>query len=110
MAIPAGFESATHGVEIRRSCSNKGLPPHTPHAGANIYLGSLAVRTCRIAGRHNWPSGPLEQVEKLFGNEAGSRGVEVAIAPRMLAANEETLRHDQMEGLLNIVDGCMPQT
>jgi hypothetical protein len=36
------------------------LSPHSPHPGANIHFRSLAGRACRGAGRHNWPSGPLE--------------------------------------------------
>src|SRR6478735_642302 len=73
------------------------LSPQSAHAGADIHLGSLAGGACGGTGRHNRPGRLLEQSEQLFGNEARPRGIEVTIALRVLAVDEETLRHDQMQ-------------
>src|SRR5215216_977630 len=76
------------------------LTPHAAHAGAYVHLWSLAWRACRGTGRHNGPGRSLEQIEKLFWNEARPGGIEVAVALRVLAVDEEALRHDQMEAVL----------
>jgi hypothetical protein len=52
------------------------------------------------ADRYNWPSHLFEQAEQLLGNEARPCGIEVTIARGMLAVNEETLWHDQMQIIL----------
>ena len=60
----------------------------------------LAVRAAVPAGRCKRPGRPLEQSKQLLGDEAGPRCIEVTIALRMRALDEETLGHDQMEVVL----------
>src|SRR4029077_6722632 len=93
----------------RSPLSTSHLSPHSAHAGADIHLGSLVGGTCST-GRDNWPARPLEQTEALFGDEAGSRCIEVTIALRMLAVDEKALRNDQVKVVLRAGHGDIEQS
>jgi len=54
----------------------------------------------RRTGRHNRPGSSLEQTQEFSGSEARAKGIEIAIALRVLAVDEEPPRHDQMEVVL----------
>jgi hypothetical protein len=49
-------------------------------------------------------------MQQVFWNEAGSRGVDVAIAPRMLAMGEEALRDDEMQTVFRPRHGDIEQS
>src|SRR5579863_2653526 len=95
-------------VEIAHAGSSI-LPPHSPHASADIDLGPLAGRACRDTGGDNGPCRALEQSEQLLGYEARPRSVEVTIALRVLAVHEKALRHDQVEVVLCAGHGDIEQ-
>ena len=63
-------------------------------------LGPWLGGACRGTGAAQRPGRSLEQIEQLFGNEARPRGIDVAVALRVLAVDEEALRHDQMQVVL----------
>ena len=73
---PGHRKSKVKGMAIHRRCPTLDsaaylrLPPHSPHAGANINFGPLTGGARCGAGRHCWPSRLLEQTEQLFWNEA----------------------------------------
>ena len=54
----------------------------------------------RGAGRRQRPCRPLEQAEQPIRNEARARGIDVAVALRILAVGEEALRHHEMQIVL----------
>ena len=72
-------------------------------------FGPWPASARRRTGRHNRPGRSLEQTEQLLGNEARPRRVEMTIALRVLAVDEETLRHDQMEVVLRARHGDVEQ-
>jgi hypothetical protein len=75
----------------------RGLPPSLSHAGGNVErrASSVSDATGRFCGR--WPSGSLEQWQKRFWNETGSRCVEVTVSLAALAVGEEALRDQEVQ-------------
>src|SRR6266576_2846655 len=78
-------------VQIRASA------PHAAHAGADIDPYALAPVSCRQFRGDARPSHPFEKVEQLVRNEAASRGIDMAVALRVLAMGEEALRDHEAE-------------
>src|ERR1700720_3117991 len=79
--------------------------PHPAHAGPHVDAWLLAPGPIRRTGHRERPSRFLEQSEQTIGNEAGSRRINVPVAPRLLAVGKKALRYDQMQIILGTRHG-----
>ena len=74
-----------------------------------------SIRACWTrAGRGGlrraaWPGGLLEKAREIVGNETAARGIDMAVAARMLAMGEEALRNHQMQMVAGAGHGDIEQ-
>src|SRR5260370_36221942 len=83
-------------------------PPHPAHAGADVDTRAGA-RSTRRTGYRNRPYRLFEQAEQAIRNEPCPCGIDVAVASRMLAVGEETLRHHEMQIVFRARHGDIKQ-
>src|SRR5271155_1261706 len=71
--------------------------PHATQASRDIHPDALARASRRELSLGFRPGGPFEESEQLVGNKAGARGIDMAVALRVLRVDEEALRSHEMQ-------------
>jgi len=78
VASPAMAPRAKQGFEIA-VLIHEALAPHPSHASCDVDAGPLAWGARGAVCGARWPVRPVEQAEQLFGDEAGSRCINVPV-------------------------------
>src|SRR5271169_52324 len=74
--------------------------PHAAHASGDIHPDALARATRHELRLDDRPGSPFEESEQLVGNKAGARGIDMAVALRVLPVGEEALRNHEVQIVL----------
>jgi len=90
--------SVSPGYRHIPACGRLYPPSALGWRGAPQYLQAQSARC------------PLEQTQQLFGNGSAPGSIEMAIALRVLAVDEDRCRHDQMKVILGAGHGDVEQS